>query len=136
MKDVQIKSLFRESEKYADSDLRGTALANALYGELPGLENLLSDDTNTKDVVETTVKGKLDSIDVSGLKKLTNVSAYNQALTSVNVKDCAALKSITFGSISGWKADKVSISSDVLSNNSSAAMYLAILHSDKVWKRA
>ena len=51
-------------------------------------------------------------------------------------KDCAALNSITFGSISGWKADKVSISSDVLSNNSSAAMYLAILHSDKVWKRA
>lgn len=51
-------------------------------------------------------------------------------------KDCAALKSITFGSISGWKADKVSIPSDVLSNNSSAAMYLAILHSDKVWKRA
>ncbi|MBR5278978.1 MAG: leucine-rich repeat domain-containing protein, partial [Clostridia bacterium] len=54
----------------------------------------VSDDTNTKDVVETTVKGKLDSIDVSGLKKLTNISAYNQALTSVNVKDCAALTGI------------------------------------------
>lgn len=33
--------------QYADSDLRGTALANALYGQLPGLENLLPDDAAT-----------------------------------------------------------------------------------------
>ena len=40
-------ALLAAIEKYADSDLRGTALANALYGELPGLENLLTDDAKT-----------------------------------------------------------------------------------------
>lgn len=40
-------ALLAAIDRYKDTQLRGTALANALYGELPGLENLLPDDADT-----------------------------------------------------------------------------------------
>ena len=50
-------------------------------------------------------------------------------------KDCSALKSITMKKTTGWSAGKTSVSSDNLSNKDSAAVYVGIYYSDKVWTR-
>ena len=51
-------------------------------------------------------------------------------------KDCAALKNITVNDASGWKAGNISVSSNILSSKTDAAMYIGILYSDKVWKNS
>lgn len=50
-------------------------------------------------------------------------------------KDCTALKNITMKKTSGWKADKIEVSTDKLSNKADAAIYLGVYYSDKVWTR-
>ena len=51
-------------------------------------------------------------------------------------KDCPALNGITMKKTTGWSADKIEISSENISDKESAVVYIGMLYSDKIWKRA
>ena len=73
-----------------------------------------------------------------GCEKLSSVTIGNGVKT-IGVyafKDCPALKNITFKKTSGWSADGIAVSSEALADRSEAVVYLGMLYSGKVWKRA
>lgn len=73
-----------------------------------------------------------------GCEKLSSVTIGN-GVKEIGVyafKDCPALKNITFKKTSGWSADGIAVSSEALADRSEAVVYLGMLYSGKVWKRA
>ena len=71
-------------------------------------------------------------------EKLSNVTV-GTGLKEIGIyafKDCTALKSISIKKTSGWTAGDVKILPEQLSTKEQAAIYIAIVYSDRVWLRA
>lgn len=73
-----------------------------------------------------------------GCEKLSSVTIGNGVKTIgiYAFKDCPALKNITFKKTSGWSADGIAVSAEALADRSEAVIYIGMLYSGKVWKRA
>ena len=71
-------------------------------------------------------------------EKLSNVTV-GTGLKEIGIyafKDCTALKNISIKKTSGWTAGDVKILPEQLSTKEQAAIYIAIVYSDRVWLRA
>ena len=73
-----------------------------------------------------------------GCTKLVNIT-IGTGLKEIGIyafKDCSSLKGITIRKTSGWKAGDVEISSSMLATKEETVNYLAMVYSNKVWKRS